>query len=151
MPHLILIVDDESDFLDLVELHLINAGYEVMTAATGRSAIEIVAARRPDLILLDLMLPDIDGFGVCEILRSSEATAAIPIVIMSSWKSPGSRKVGRQLGALDYLAKPFRVEDLIERVRLSLAAQSADAGQGIAKPASKTRSRGAAKSCQVPV
>ena len=123
MPQLILVVDDEPEIVDLVGLNLIAAGYEVMTASTGRAALEKVAARRPDLILLDLMLPDIDGFGVCEILRSTEATATIPIVITSVWRSAGSRRLGRELGAFDYLAKPFRSDQLVDRVQRTLAAQ----------------------------
>jgi len=124
MPELILVVDDESDVVDLVSLNLIEAGYEVMTASTGRAALEKVAVRRPDLILLDLMLPDIDGFGVCEILRSTEATATIPIVITSVWRSAGARRLGREFGAFDYLAKPFRADQLIDRVQRTLAAQA---------------------------
>jgi DNA-binding response OmpR family regulator len=123
MPQLILVVDDESDIVDLIGLNLIAAGYEVMTASTGRAALEKVAARRPDLILLDLMLPDIDGFGVCEILRSNEANATIPIIITSIWRSAGARRLGRELGAFDYLAKPFLPDQLIDRVQRTLAAQ----------------------------
>ncbi|HTZ20979.1 MAG TPA: response regulator [Opitutaceae bacterium] len=121
MPQLILVVDDDTNVVDLISLNLIEAGYEVMTAFTGRAALEKVAARRPDLILLDLMLPDIDGFGVCEILRSTETTATIPIVITSVWRSAGSRRLGKELGAFDYLAKPFRQDELIDRVRRTLA------------------------------
>ena len=123
MPQLILVVDDESDVVDLISLNLIEAGYEVMTAFTGRAALEKVAARRPDLILLDLMLPDIDGFGVCEILRSNETNATIPIIITSVWRSAGSRRLGWELGAFDYLAKPFRPDELIDRVQRTLAGQ----------------------------
>jgi DNA-binding response OmpR family regulator len=124
MPQLILVVDDDTNVVDLISLNLIEAGYEVMTAFTGRAALEKVAARRPDLILLDLMLPDIDGFGVCEILRSTATTATIPIVITSVWRSAGSRRLGRELGAFDYLAKPFHPDELIDRVQRTLAKQS---------------------------
>jgi DNA-binding response OmpR family regulator len=123
MPQFILVVDDDPDVVELIELSLTAADYEVMTAATGREALEKIAVRRPDLILLDLMLPDIDGFGVCEILRSTETTATIPIVITSVWRSAGSRRLGRELGAFDYLAKPFRPDELIDRVRRTLAKQ----------------------------
>ena len=123
MPQLILVVDDDTNVVDLISLNLIEAGYEVMTAFTGRAALEKVAARRPDLILLDLMLPDIDGFGVCEILRSTATTATIPIVITSVWRSAGSRRLGKELGAFDYLAKPFHPDELIDRVQRTLAGQ----------------------------
>jgi DNA-binding response OmpR family regulator len=127
MPQLILVVDDEFAIAELVRLYLSEAGYEVVTAATGRAALEKIALHRPDLILLDLMLPDIDGFSVCEILRSSKATASIPIVITSVWRSAGSRRLGQELGALDYLTKPFRPDQLIDRVKRTLAGQAVPA------------------------
>jgi DNA-binding response OmpR family regulator len=148
MPQLILVVDDEPAVVDLIGLHLTEAGYEVVTAATGRAALEITAVRRPDLILLDLMLPDIDGFSVCEILRGAEATAAIPIVITSAWRSAGSRRLGREMGVFDYLTKPFRTDELIDRVQRTLAERSApEAG----KKAAKASPRSAPKRRQVPV
>ena len=116
MPHSILSVDDERDVTDLLRFHLTRAGYDVMTASSGREAIDIIRCRRPDLVLLDLMLPDIDGFGVCEILRNNAATAAIPIVILSAWTTADAQNVGMELGALDYVTKPFSPRDLVERV-----------------------------------
>jgi DNA-binding response OmpR family regulator len=114
---MILSVDDESDITDLIRFHLTRAGCEVTTAASGREALDAVRARRPDLILLDLMLPDIDGFGVCEILRRTPDTATIPIVIVSAWSTPDARELGLELGALDYVTKPFSPRDLAGRVR----------------------------------
>lgn len=116
MTPLILAVDDEHDVTDLVRFHCGNAGYDVVTAASGREAIETVNCRRPDLILLDLMLPDIDGFSVCEILRRNAATATIPIVVLTAWVTPDSRSVGLELGVLDYITKPFSPKDLVNRV-----------------------------------
>ncbi len=117
MRPFILSVDDEQDVTDLVQFHLTRAGYEVATAATGSEALLAVGRRRPDLILLDLMLPDIDGFGVCEILRRDAATAAIPIVILTAWATTDARSLGLELGALDYLIKPFSPRELTERVQ----------------------------------
>lgn len=117
MQSTILSVDDERDVTDLVEFHLTKAGYNVVTAASGREALECVQRHRPDLIILDLMLPDIDGFGVCEILRRSPATATIPIVILTAWATRDARHLGLELGALDYLTKPFSPKELVERVR----------------------------------
>jgi DNA-binding response OmpR family regulator len=139
MPQLILVVDDEFSIAELIRLYLTEAGYEVVTAATGRLALEAVAARRPDLVLLDLMLPDIDGFGVCEILRSSKTTANIPIIITSVWRSAGSRRLGQELGALDYLTKPFRPDQLIDRVKGTLAGQ-VSAAEGAKCVKAKVRS-----------
>lgn len=118
---MILSVDDERDVIDLVRFHFSRAGYEVVTALSGREALETIRCRRPDLVLLDLMLPDIDGFGLCEILRRNAATAAIPIVILSAWATSDARNVGLELGALDYVTKPFSPKDLVDRVNRLLA------------------------------
>ncbi len=116
MRPLVLSVDDEPDVTALVRFHLARAGYEVVTAASGREAIDFIRECRPDLVLLDLMLPDIDGFAVCEILRRSAATAAIPILILSAWATQDARLLGLELGALDYVPKPFSPKDLVARV-----------------------------------
>ena len=116
MPLTILSVDDERDVTELVAFHLSRAGYEVVTAASGREALDSVQMRKPDLIVLDLMLPDIDGFGVCEILRRQPATATIPIVILTAWATNDARHLGLELGALDYLTKPFSPKELVQRV-----------------------------------
>jgi DNA-binding response OmpR family regulator len=120
----ILAVDDESELTDLMQYHLVRAGHEVMTAANGWEAIHLVRTARPDIILLDLMLPDLDGFGVCEILRRDPATATIPIVIVSAWSSTDSRNLGLELGALDYLTKPFSPQELVERVNRLIHARA---------------------------
>lgn len=116
MQPLILSVDDERDVTDLIQFHLERSGCEVVTAASGREALLAVAKRKPDLILLDLMLPDIDGFGVCEILRRDPATAAIPIIILTAWATTDAQNLGLELGALDYLTKPFSPKELTARV-----------------------------------
>src|SRR4051812_10382484 len=92
-----------------------------MAAESGREALQLVRARRPDLILLDLMLPDIDGFSVCEILRAAESTAGIPIIFVTAWITDEARQVGQELGGVDYLTKPFSGAELLRRVRASLA------------------------------
>lgn len=112
----ILSVDDERDVTELVNFHLTRAGYDVVTAASGREALDKVQQFHPDLILLDLMLPDIDGFGVCEILRRQRATATIPIVILTAWATTDAQHLGLELGALDYMTKPFSPKELVERV-----------------------------------
>jgi two-component system, OmpR family, alkaline phosphatase synthesis response regulator PhoP len=117
----ILSVDDEQDVTDLVQFNLTRAGYDVVTADCGRAALRAVELHHPDLILLDLMLPDIDGFGICEILRRSPDTASIPIVILTAWATTDARSLGLELGALDYLTKPFSPRELTERVRRLLS------------------------------
>ena len=121
MRPLILSVDDEQDVTELIEFHLTRSGYDVVTASNGRDALLSVARRRPDLILLDLMLPDIDGFGVCEILRRDPATATIPILLLTAWATADARKFGIGLGALDYLTKPFSPRELTLRVQWVLS------------------------------
>jgi two-component system, OmpR family, alkaline phosphatase synthesis response regulator PhoP len=116
VPFTILCVDDERDVTDLVSFHLLRAGYSVRTAASGREALACIQVQKPDLIVLDLMLPDIDGFGVCEILRRHSATATIPIVILTAWATNDARHLGLELGALDYLTKPFSPKELVHRV-----------------------------------
>ncbi|HEY0863674.1 MAG TPA: response regulator [Lacunisphaera sp.] len=120
----ILAVDDEPELTDLMHYHLVRAGHEVTTAANGWEAIHAVRTARPDIILLDLMLPDLDGFGVCEILRRDPATATIPIIIVSAWASTDSRNLGLELGALDYITKPFSPTELVARVNHLLHARA---------------------------
>lgn len=117
----ILAVDDEPALTALLEYHLKRAGHDVCTAVNGWEAIEKIQQHRPDIILLDLMLPDLDGFGVCEILRRDPATATIPIIIISAWASLDSRNLGLELGALDYITKPFSPQQLVERVNRLLS------------------------------
>ncbi|MEO6993063.1 MAG: response regulator [Lacunisphaera sp.] len=112
----ILAIDDEPDLIDLIYFHLARAGHEVRTAKNGWDAIASIKIQRPDMILLDLMLPDLDGFGLCEILRRDPLTATIPIIIISAWASSDSRNLGLELGALDYIIKPFNPLDLVQRV-----------------------------------
>ena len=121
MAPLVLSVDDEPDITDLACLHLRRAGYDVLTASSGRQALETVQTRHPDLVLLDLMLPDIDGFSVCEILRSDPATAAIPVIIISAWSTREARAMGFECGGLDYVTKPFSPQELIARVKRLLS------------------------------
>jgi DNA-binding response OmpR family regulator len=125
----VLSVDDEPDVLALIRHHLTRAGCEVVTASSGRAALEVINTRRPDLVLLDLMLPDIDGFALCEILRREAVTAAIPILIISAWNTSDSRELGLELGALDFLTKPFSPRVLVERV-LGLLSQRAPRSGG---------------------
>jgi DNA-binding response OmpR family regulator len=116
MRPLILCVDDEQDITELVAFHLTKTGCDVMTASNAHDALLMIAQRRPDLVLLDLMLPDIDGFGVCEILRRDPNTAAIPILILTAWATNEARNIGMDLGALDYITKPFSPSEIKNRV-----------------------------------
>jgi two-component system phosphate regulon response regulator PhoB len=121
----ILVVDDEPDALELIEVNLKGAGFEVLTAANGRQALEKARASLPALILLDVMLPEVDGLEVCKSLRRDSKTASIPIIMLTARAAEIDRVVGLELGAEDYITKPFSPRELILRVRNILKRQAA--------------------------
>jgi DNA-binding response OmpR family regulator len=137
MASRILIVEDDPDIAELVARYLDKAGFSNERVASGRDALTAIAARTPDLVVLDLMLPQIDGLEVCRILRGSEATTAIPIIMLTARAEESERIVGLELGADDYLAKPFSPGELVARVRALL--RRAQRG---ARPATKTLAYG---------
>jgi two-component system, OmpR family, alkaline phosphatase synthesis response regulator PhoP len=116
----ILAVDDEEDILELVRYNLEKEGFDVSTAGTGERALEIIQGARPHLILLDLMLPGMDGFEVCRILKRNAGTSSIPIVILSAKGEETDIVTGLELGAEDYVTKPFSPKILTARVRAAL-------------------------------
>jgi two-component system alkaline phosphatase synthesis response regulator PhoP len=113
----ILIVDDEEDVLELVRYHLDKNGYKVDTAASGEEAISEARKKSPDLIILDLMLPGIDGLEVCKKLKSDLKTEPIPIIMLTAKGEESDIVTGLELGAEDYLTKPFSPKILIARIR----------------------------------
>ncbi|MDO8302319.1 MAG: response regulator, partial [Sedimentisphaerales bacterium] len=116
----ILIVDDEEDIIELVKYNLTREGYQVICAATGEDAIAKAKRKLPDLIVLDLMLPDIDGFEVCKLLRNDSKTAHIPIIMLTAKGEEADVVSGLEVGADDYIAKPFSPKVLTARVRTVL-------------------------------
>ena len=116
MPKRILVVDDDADLRDLACFVFENAGFMVNTAVDGDDALAKARVLMPDLILLDVMMPDVDGFTVCEILRRNTATAHIPIILLTALGSQLSRVRGMELGATDYFTKPFSSQKLLARV-----------------------------------
>lgn len=116
----ILVVDDEDDILDLVTYNLTREGYRVSTAIRGAEALKKVGEDPPDLILLDLMLPDIDGFDVCRELKRNARTSAIPIVMLTAKTADADQVAGLELGSDDYIVKPFSPNVLVARVRAIL-------------------------------
>jgi two-component system phosphate regulon response regulator PhoB len=117
MKPTILVVDDEPDALELIEFNLKAAGFAVATAADGEEAVNQARALRPALIVLDLMLPEVDGLEVCKILRRHPATAAIPIIMLTAKAAEIDRVLGLELGADDYVTKPFSPRELVLRVK----------------------------------
>jgi two-component system alkaline phosphatase synthesis response regulator PhoP len=116
----ILVVDDEPDMIELISFNLKAEGFGVFTAATGPEALNQARAVLPDLIVLDLMLPDLDGVAVCEILHRLPSTAPIPIIIVTAWSSELARIIGLESGAEDYLTKPFSPRELVLRIKNAL-------------------------------
>src|SRR6202049_1451327 len=116
----ILIVEDDPDIAELVARYLDKAGFVSQRASSGKDALQAIAARPPDLLVLDLMLPHVDGLEICRRLRASEPTAAIPIIMLTARAEESERIVGLELGADDYLAKPFSPNELVARVRALL-------------------------------
>ncbi len=119
MPR-VLIVDDEEDLLDLLAYNLEVSGFQVERAATGRRAVELASERPPDLVLLDVMLPDLQGFEVLRILRGREQTRAVPVILLTAKGEEPDVLVGFELGADDYVVKPFSPRELLARVRAVL-------------------------------
>ncbi len=120
MPTRILIVEDDPDIAQLVARYLEKAGFTTEIASSGRDALQAVGVRPPDLLVLDLMLPQIDGLEVCRMLRAGAATSALPIIMLTARAEESERIVGLELGADDYLAKPFSPGELVARVRALL-------------------------------
>ena len=116
----ILIVDDEPFNVDLLEQQLEELGYETVSAANGQEALDRVAAAAPDLILLDVMMPIMDGFTVCRILKDNEETRLIPIVIMTALGAMEDRIKGIEAGADDFLTKPVDERELLARIQTTL-------------------------------
>lgn len=113
MKSRILIVDDEPDACDLVEFVLKGNCYETIVAKDGLEALKLARELLPDLILLDLMLPELDGIAVCEILQRDPATARIPVIMLTAWSSNKAQTIGLLTGAKHYLTKPFNARNLV--------------------------------------
>ena len=115
-----MIVEDEKDIVDLVEYHLKQSGFSVRTALDGPSALEQIKKERPSLIILDLMLPGMDGKEVCRAMKSDPSTRSIPILMLTAKAEEIDRIVGFELGADDYVTKPFSPRELVLRVKAIL-------------------------------
>ena len=121
MKQRILIVEDEPEAVELLDFNLKQAGYAVSSAADGAEALKKIRTSPPDLILLDVMLPEMDGFEICKTVRLEAATAKVPIIMLTAKASEIDRVLGLELGADDYLTKPFSPRELLLRVKKILA------------------------------
>jgi two-component system, OmpR family, alkaline phosphatase synthesis response regulator PhoP len=113
----ILVVDDDAELIELMRFNLKNAGFSIGTALNGLEALKKARSIVPDLIVLDLMMPELDGFAVCEILRRDRSTASIPILMLTALSSELGRLTGFECGATDYLTKPFSPKSVVARVQ----------------------------------
>ena len=127
----ILVVDDEKPISDIIKFNMVKEGYEVVTAFDGREALEMFEAERPDILILDLMLPEIDGL---EVARTIRKTSNVPIIVLSAKDSEFDKVIGLEIGADDYMTKPFsnrelqaRVKAILRRTDLTIENQEAEA------------------------
>ncbi|MFO7865619.1 MAG: response regulator [Candidatus Aminicenantes bacterium] len=120
MSKLIAVVDDEPDILELVSIHLEKNGYRSLEFLNGESFIEFLKSSLPDLIVLDLMLPDMDGLEICKYLKKQEHLASIPVIMLTAKGEEVDKILGLELGADDYVTKPFSPKELISRIRAVL-------------------------------
>ena len=117
----VLVVDDESDFIQLLKYNLEKQGFDILTAGDGVQALNIARRELPDVVLMDLMLPDIDGFSVCEILRSQPSTSKVPIIVVSALDGEYVRSRGIQAGVACCFTKPVDMKELGDSIRSNYA------------------------------
>ena len=131
MKKLIAVVDDEKDILNLITHHLKREGYQVKPFQSGKDFLLYINSVPPDLVLLDIMLPGMDGLEICRILKSKPSSESIPIIMITAKSTEADIVVGLELGADDYIVKPFRTRELVARVK-SILRRSAmkDTGDG---------------------
>ena len=125
MAQRILVVDDDKQIVRLVQSYLDKAGYTILTAFDGEDAMRVIRRERPDLIVLDLMLPKHDGYEITKWLRADQSLAATPILMLTARIEDGDKILGLELGADDYLTKPFNPHEVVARVRAILRRTSA--------------------------
>jgi DNA-binding response OmpR family regulator len=123
----ICLIEDDTDLFALLKYNLEKEGFIVSGAQTGKGAIDLFRRERPDLIILDIMLPDSDGLEICKGIRNTQELAHIPVIFLTARASETDRIVGLELGANDYIVKPFFVRELIARVKIQFRASNAPA------------------------
>jgi DNA-binding response OmpR family regulator len=123
MNKLIAVVDDEPDIVDLVTIHLEKSNFNVKGFFDSKSFLKSLKAKTPDLVILDLMLPDADGFEVCKYLRADERYSTIPVIMLTAKGGESDKILGLELGADDYVTKPFSPKELVARVKAVLRRQ----------------------------
>ncbi len=112
----ILVVDDEVNITQILEFSIGAEGYEVITASNGEEAIDMARREQPDLIILDIMMPKIDGYEACRILKANPLTKSIPVVLLTAKGRDIDKRLGYEVGATDYIVKPFSPNKLVDRI-----------------------------------
>jgi DNA-binding response OmpR family regulator len=128
MAELVAVVDDEPDIVELVSINLEKAGYEVVKFGDAEGFFKSLGKRLPDIVLLDLMLPDMDGLEICKSLRSDDRWASLPVIMLTARSDETDKVLGLELGADDYVTKPFSPRELVARVKAVLRRKTADTG-----------------------
>lgn len=116
----ILVIDDEKDLIELVRYNLVKEDFDVIVASDGKSGLDIATKHKPDLIVLDLMMPGMDGLQVCRQLRADDRSSRIPVIMLTAKAAEADRVVGLEMGADDYVSKPFSPRELVARVKAVL-------------------------------
>lgn len=119
----IVLIEDDADLYSLIQYNLEKEGFAMAGAQTGKGAIELCRRERPDLIILDIMLPDSDGLEICRAIRNHSELAAVPVIFLTARASETDRIVGLELGANDYIVKPFFIRELIARIKIHFRGQ----------------------------
>lgn len=117
---LILVIEDEKNILELLKFNLEKEGFRIHTASKGDTGLDLARKLKPNLVILDLMLPEIDGLEICKVIKKNEATAHIPIIMLTAKAQETDKIVGLELGADDYMTKPFSPRELVARVKAIL-------------------------------
>jgi len=128
-PQTVLVIDDERDLIELVRYNLEKSGFDVIGATKAEAGLEVAKLNSPDVVILDIMMPGMDGLEVCRQLRADSRTARIPVIMLTAKASEADRVVGLELGADDYLPKPFSPRELVARVRAILRRSAAVAAE----------------------
>src|SRR5437660_3234399 len=118
------LIEDDPDLYSLIQYNLEKEGFAMAGSQTGKGALELCRRERPDLVILDIMLPDSDGLEICKAIRAQPELAHIPIIFLTARASETDRIVGLELGANDYIVKPFFVRELIARIKIQFRGQA---------------------------
>ena len=137
----ILVVDDVEPNVRLLEAKLTLEYYEVLTAGNGATALQVAADERPDIILLDVMMPGMDGFETCRRLKHNPATQAIPVLFMTAMAETINKVNGFNMGAVDYITKPFQLQEVLARITTHLTLRGCNANSKPALPNARNRCR----------